>query len=248
MAEERRKTASRRIAGAVFIIIAAILIVLIVFVIRQIKDQKSTYDHITENSGDAGLLDELAGVNPEVIAWITVDDTLIDTCVTQADNNIKYVNTDAKGDESFAGNPFLDYRNSPDFSDVYSIIYGHLMEDHLMFSDLVLFQDKSFWDQKRTGTLLLTDGRKYDITFFACIVTSSDDSRFFDPLRVRNNWNEEFLQEMLKGAYIKQDEIDLKDNILALSTCLSFDTNERILILGRLSETTTENGDIYEKQ
>lgn len=60
---------------------------------------------------------ELMRQNPEVIGWLTIDNTNIDYPLTQADNNSKYVNTDAKGNSSLSGSLFLDCRNQKDFSD-----------------------------------------------------------------------------------------------------------------------------------
>ena len=236
MNNNKKRTASHIIVGAVFSVLAIVLIVLIILIVKNVRRDQETIDHITENSGDPDIFDELIAINPEVIAWITVDDTLINTCVTQAKDNTKYINTDARGEESFAGNPFLDYRNASDFSDVYSLVYGHLMSDHLMFGDLVLFQDPEFWETERTGTLLLADKREYNITFFACLTATSHDSMYFDPIRVRNNWNGEFLASMLEDAELKNDEIGLTDHILVLSTCQSYDSDERVMVFGKLTE------------
>ena len=183
---------------------------------------------------------DLIAANPDVVAWLTVDGTEIDTVVTQADNNTKYISTDVYGEQSITGTPFLDYRNSPEFVDHYSIIYGHNVQNHMMFSDLKLFTDKEFWNEKRTGTLELKSGKKYDIEFFACIEAEEKDSRYYDPRMVENNWmlegsaNKEFLAGLTKDATVSVGEIKEDDRILALSTCEEADSENRIIIIGRL--------------
>ena len=65
--------------------------------------------------------------NPEVVAWLTLEDTGVDYPVTQGKNNQKYINTSALGEFSLSGAIFADARNAPDFSDTLTILYGHNM-------------------------------------------------------------------------------------------------------------------------
>ena len=55
-----------------------------------------------------------------------------------------------------------------------------------------------------------------------------------DPLMVRNNWEAEFLDEMMSCASIATDTIDGSDHIIALSTCSSAGSEERIVLLGKI--------------
>lgn len=89
--------------------------------------------------------DELRKLNPDVKAWITLDNTKIDYPVLQGDINLKYLNRDFFGDTSLSGNIFLDKRNSPDFKDEYSLVHGHHMEKRKMFGDLDLYRKKDFF-------------------------------------------------------------------------------------------------------
>lgn len=215
----------------------AILLVIIIGLIIAICVCGVMLWKMMRGSGQGEDFWDLVAENDEVIAWLTVDDTAIDTPVAQADNNTKYLNTDARGKQTLTGCPFLDYRNSPDFTDRYSIVYGHNVEDHLMFGDLELFTDEEFWKEERTGRLLLKDRTEYDIEFFACVKTKEDDSRYFDPRKVRNNWNEDYLEELTENALVAEDSIDMSDNVLVLSTCKEADSKERILLIGRLKPT-----------
>ena len=184
--------------------------------------------------------EELAAQNPEVIAWLTVDGTAIDTPVCQATNNTKYLNTDVHGEQTLTGCPFLDYRSSPDFTDCYQIIYGHNVENHLMFSDLKMFTDEEFWSEDRTGTLKMRDGKELKIEFFACVIAGESESRYFDPRMVKNNWtlegepNEEFLDSLTEDALIAKDSVKADDRVLTLSTCEEADSEDRILVMGRI--------------
>ena len=224
----------RRAAGIIVLAVILICLVVLCIKLKELHDADRKYDEIANTIGSEDNFGELAENNPEVVAWLSVDGTQIDLPGTQGKDNIKYVNTDVRGNSSFAGNPFLDCRNDPGFTDVYSIIYGHDMEDHLMFGDLDMFLDESFWEGPRVGKLRLTDGRTFEISFFAVVKTVSSDSRFMDPLMVRNNWERDFLDEMTASALIAKDRINDKDRIIALSTCESAGSDERIVLLGKI--------------
>ena len=66
-------------------------------------------------------------LNKDVVGWITIFDTHISYPVVQGKDNQEYLNKDVFGKFSFSGSIFLDYRNACDFTDSYSIIYGHHM-------------------------------------------------------------------------------------------------------------------------
>ena len=90
----------------------------------------------------------LQAVNPDVCGWIAMDNTEIDYPILQGSTNHIYVNTDVYGNFSLAGSIFLDSRNERDFTDAYSLLYGHHMEDHKMFGDLDLYKEKKFFEEK----------------------------------------------------------------------------------------------------
>ena len=85
--------------------------------------------------------EELRAINPDVCAWITMDNTEIDYPILQGDDDLTYINTDVYGNFALAGSIFLDVRNTPDFSDAYSLIYGHHMANSKMFGDLDLYKE-----------------------------------------------------------------------------------------------------------
>ena len=61
--------------------------------------------------------EELLGINPDVCAWVTLDNTAIDYPVVQGEDNFTYVNTDVYGDFSLAGSIFLDVNCDKNFTD-----------------------------------------------------------------------------------------------------------------------------------
>ena len=85
---------------------------------------------------EEGFVWDMSALSEDVVAWLTVDDTNIDYPVMQGVDNSEYLNKDPFGEYSLAGSIFLDARNAPDFTDPYSLIYGHHMEYGRMFGAL----------------------------------------------------------------------------------------------------------------
>lgn len=93
---------------------------------------------------------DMSALSEDVVAWLTVDDTNIDYPVLQGNDNTEYLNKDPFGKYSLSGSIFLDARNAPDFSDSYSLIYGHHMEYGKMFGALDDFLDEEYFDAHTT--------------------------------------------------------------------------------------------------
>ena len=123
----------------------------------------------SEEEEEGATFAELLAINKDVRAWVTVDNTNIDFPVVQGEDNLSYINTDIYGNFALAGSIFLDSRNAPDFSDAYSLLYGHHMANSGMFGDLDLFKDERFFNDNRTGMLILPD-RVYNLEIYACLL------------------------------------------------------------------------------
>lgn len=175
---------------------------------------------------------ELMRQNPEVIGWLTIDNTNIDYPLTQADNNSKYVNTDAKGNSSLSGSLFLDCRNQKDFSDFNNIIYGHHMERKKMFGELTEFADEEYF-QSHPGGTLYSGEKKYKLEFFAFFKTDAYDNQIYSPGDAAEEDRERLLAEIQSRAIQKRAAgVTAEARIVMLSTCAAGETNEREVLVG----------------
>ena len=114
--------------------------------------------------------DELKEQNPDIVAWIRSDDpgsTGIDYPVLYSGDNEKYLRRDLYGEDHIAGSIFLEGLNQPDFTDYYTIIYGHNMNDGSMFGGLKKYKEKEFWEENQYFTLY-TEDMAYRYQVFAC--------------------------------------------------------------------------------
>ena len=181
-------------------------------------------------------LGELMKLNKDVVGWIKIFDTHISYPVVQGKDNQEYLNKDVFGEFSFSGSIFLDYRNACDFTDSYSIIYGHHMEYGAMFGDVVEFKNDDYFQEHKTGALFLLDDT-YKITLFACVETQEFNNKIYNPI-VQGKDNLDTLLKYIKDEAVQYRDIPLNhdDKIIGLSTCAEAGTNERVVLFGRLDK------------
>ena len=185
---------------------------------------------------------DLQALNPDVFAWLTVYGTNIDYPVVQGENNIKYVNTDARGRHSLSGAIFLDYRSGPNFSDFSSILYGHHMENQVMFGEITQFSDKSYFDARRFGALYV-DGREQGLEFFAFLHADAYDFNVFRVNIAEREDQQAYLDLLLQSAmYTRPDvSVTVDDRIVLLSTCSPNSTNGRDILLAKITDVVQPN-------
>lgn len=177
---------------------------------------------------------ELVAVYPDARAWLTVYDTNIDYPILQSDDNSYYLNRDIDGNFSLSGEIFLDVRNTGDFSDKHSVVYGHHMEMNAMFGGLDLFTDQDYLEEHTYGVLFLPE-HSDEIEIFACVRTDAYDSVIFDTMVTTEQEQNELLEQIeLQSVTFRDIEIDFDDRIIALATCSSSGTNARTVVFGIL--------------
>lgn len=208
-------------------------------VYSAVADAKADMLRLKPTADDADAtpsFDQLLKINPDVCAWLTLDNTEIDYPVVRGTDNLHYVNTDVFGDYALSGSIFLDCRNSRDFSDPYSVLYGHHMANHLMFGDLDLYKDPSFFAENPSGRLLLPDG-EYDLDIFACLLVNAGDNVIFNPTRRQTGNTSQLLQYVRDNALnLRSETLDAlavaeSPRVLALTTCASEFTDARTIVL-----------------
>lgn len=171
---------------------------------------------------------DMSKLSDDVVAWLTVDDTTIDYPVMQGIDNTEYLNKNPYGQYSLAGSLFLDVRNSPDFTDPYSLIYGHHMDRGRMFGALDKFLKQDYFDAHRTGTLMLSD-KVYSIKFFACVEADASVTEIFAPTETKGT--AEYVKE--HATFYREPE---GERLIALATCKFPQTSERIIVFGVLKD------------
>lgn len=179
---------------------------------------------------------ELQRLNPEVFGWLTVYGTNIDYPLVQAENNSKYVNTDAEGKFALSGSIFLDYRNDKAFGDINNILYGHHMEKKMMFGEVESFLDAAFFEEHPYGAVFY-EGTWHGIEFFAFLHADAYDPVLYHAGIQGDDGRQKYLTYIKEHA-VNFRELDQKpeDSYISLSTCASDSTNGRHILVGRITD------------
>lgn len=192
-----------------------------------------------DREGEAQPRVDFAGLRrdaPGALAWITVPGTQINYPVAQWTDNQYYLTRTARHEASRYGAIFMDYRNNGDFSDFYTVLYGHNMRSGKMFGNLREFRSDNFFDRVQYGVLQTPD-KTYRLQFFAWAVGDTAGAYYKNLAFVIPGEKEAFLQ-MCRETAKRWREIPLgrEDHIVALSTCTSEGANARMLLLAKLVE------------
>jgi len=180
-------------------------------------------------------LQDLQKINADVCAWLTVYDTGIDYPVVRGKDDMEYINKDVYGDFALSGAIFLQSANQPDFSDPYNLIYGHHMSNGAMFGDVVEFADEEYFATHETGTLYLPE-KTCSITFFACVETDAMDSQIYGYIGEPDTTGQ--MQQLLQYVQYRDIGVTSQDSVIALSTCAESATNGRVVLFGKLQESS----------
>lgn len=167
----------------------------------------------------------LSPISEEMVGWITLDDTDIDYPIMQGEDNSEFLNKDPYGRFSISGSIFMDSRNSPDFEDEYTVIYGHHMAYGKMFGALDRYLDEDFTRSHASGTLLIgNDGAESrELTVFAVAQASAKERTLFQPGPAEN----------VRRFLAASDALILykpAGRIIALTTCAESSVDARILV------------------
>lgn len=155
---------------------------------------------------------------PLAKAWLTIPDTQVNYPIMQGKDNLEYINKDCFGKYSLSGSIFVDFQNKSDFTDKYSLLYGHHMDKGLMFGSLDNWNNENFFKEHETG-FLLTKDKVYKIKFIKIFETQATDPKTFS-IDLSN-----------KDRNLENDK-----RYIALTTCKVTTDINRTVLLGELTE------------
>lgn len=176
---------------------------------------------------------KLQEINPDIIAWLYSEGTIISYPVAHTDNNDYYLTHMYNGKQNKAGCLFLDTWNLPDFSDENSIIHGHHMKNDSMFGSLMGYKNQEYYEEHPFMQLLTPDGN-YIIEFFAGFVAAEDENAWalwFESDEEKQDW----INELCRRSYFDSGIVpELDDRIVTLSTCSYEFDSARFVLYGIL--------------
>ena len=204
----------------------------------EIKDIAITADENGE--GFKVDFDALLKENSDTVAWIRFDEPeIINYPVVKSADNADYLTKTFTANDNKLGAIFMDYRNSNDFSDRNTFIYGHhLNVGGEMFSELLEYESESFCKEHPNFYIYTPDGKVRTYTVFSAgVVKDTADNYKIDYASDADF--EEYLKLCQDSSnYTVEDvELNAQSQIVSLSTCTNVRDDERFLVQGVLTAT-----------
>ena len=192
---------------------------------KKISDEIAefvTVDETKEDDEEKYVVDfeKLKEKNSDIVAWLKVKGTNIETTVVKSTNNDYYLTHNFNKEYNSAGWIFADYKNKVDGTDKNIVIYGHNMRDDSMFGSLKNILNSDWYDnEENTNITLYTENEKCIYKVFSIYKIESED--YYITTEFENDKKFEQFVNTIKKRSIKEFDIDVSesDNILTLSTC-----------------------------
>ncbi|MBF2462093.1 class B sortase [Listeria welshimeri] len=204
-----------------------------------LDDAKAVYTkEVTTTHVNGEVRDELKSLqklNKDMAGWLTIADTEIDYPILQSTDNDYYLHHNYKNEKARAGSIFKDYRNTNEFLDKNTIIYGHNMKDGSMFADLRKYLDKDFF--KAHPTFSYESGlTNYKVEIFSVYETTTDFYYIETDFPGKQDFDDYLEKVQQQSIYKSNVKVSSKDRIITLSTCDTEKDYEkgRMVIQGKL--------------
>ena len=177
-------------------------------------------------------------INKDVYAWITIPGTIIDYPILQHETDDSYyLNHTIEGVEGFPGCIYTERKNSKDFTDNNTVIYGHNLRNGKMFTELHKFRDENFFSQNDI-IYIYTPTKQLTYKIFAAYL--------YDDRHLMNSFD--FSDSKVYAKYLteiqnmnsvdvnlrKEIKITDTDKIITLITCIRKQPEKRVYVQGVL--------------
>ena len=177
-------------------------------------------------------LNALKTTTPDAVGWSYCGDTPINYPFVQAADNDYYLYRLPDGRSNSSGSIFMDYRNSPDFTDLNTFLYGHNMKNGSMFASLMDYKSQEFYEEHPYMWVYTGEG-VYQMELLLGFVTE-DVSEAFRLYETEEELHAYLNEAARKSTFRSGTDLNTVDRVVTLSTCsYEYDT-ARYVVIGRL--------------
>lgn len=199
--------------------------------------KKASYTFQT-NKSKVGL-ELLSQQNPDIKAWLKIDETSINYAVCQGENDSYYLNHNQRGKKSRYGaimmlsNDDISRKNG----DKNIVIFGNNMKDGTMFGSLKEYRKLEYFKVHPTIKLFYGDNQENYVIFSVMLVGSVSDDTDYKPYKSYfaneeefNNWYAETRSRSIINTTVKAEH---GDNILTLVTVANDFNGARLVVMAK---------------
>lgn len=190
---------------------------------KKISDEIAefvTVDETKEDEKYAVDFEKLKEKNSDIVAWLKVNGTNIETTVVKTTDNDYYLTHNFNKEYNAAGWIFADYKNKVDGTDKNLVIYGHNMRDNSMFGSLKWVINEDWYNNEDNKYItLITENETQVYEVFSVYQIEKEDYYIQTNFDTEKEFNT-FAQTIKKRS--KKDfnvDVNKEDTILTLSTC-----------------------------
>ena len=181
---------------------------------------------------------KLVEINNEFVGWLEIENTKINYPVMQtADDEEYYLYRNFERDYSPSGTPFLSAHSRAEGMNNQIIVYGHNMNNGTVFSDLLRYKEKEFWEETpQIGFDTLYKERSFEIfaVFEIDVTVGNGHFEFYNYPEFQNN--EEFMMfiKEVEALALYDTKVDVRfgETILTLVTCENDALSKRMVVMG----------------
>ena len=175
----------------------------------------------------------LREVNPDVVGWILIPDTVVNYPLMQAEDNNYYLERTWDHKSNAMGSIFLEQLSSPDLTDPNTIVYGHNMNDGSMFASLRNYREQAYFEA-HPYVYILSDYGVYRYEIYSSYTASVKSNTYGVEFPTETSWLR-FLEKSLEDSVIDTGvEPQPTDRVLTLSTCTGANRSARWVVHARL--------------
>lgn len=219
---------------------------------KQVADEAFVVKDSTVSSAgsleEAGLTlsslevdwDYLKSVNPDIVAWVYMPGTRINYPVVQGKDNEEYLWTDFNRTSSRNGSIFLDSTNSPTFTDMNNVLYGHHMNDGSMFACISNDLRNTEEFNKHRSIFVLTPQLNYQCTTFAVVITDGWDllvQTTFKDAEDRTSYIQDKIDRSTAQPSEGMPKASEIERLFTFSTCDYTQNNGRAVLFSYVADT-----------
>lgn len=208
--------------------------------LREQLTETTTPDQVNEE----GILLRYAKLyeeNPDLVGWLTIEDTPIDYPVMQRKGEEEYyLHRDFYGKDASAGGLFLAEHCDAEKPSDNLIVYGHHMKNGDMFGHLLDYEDEEFYQTHKTFSFdTIRERRVYQVlSVFRTEAYDKEDTahfRYYDFIDAQNQEDfDAYVEEVARRSqYDTGITAEYGEELLTLSTCAYHTEEGRFVVVAK---------------